>query len=110
MAEIFQVVALATYIAILVPRAHLLAEAITQGIFMAAMYQLFCLFVAYCGGEAELIRKVKPDTLNLRVGPCCCWPCCCCLPKLNLTKYELFIILFIVIIIIIICYSKITKL
>lgn len=81
-----QVVALVTYLAILVPRAHLLAEAITQGIFMAAMYQLFCLFVAYCGGEAELIRKVKPEAVNMRVGPCCCWPCCCCLPQLNLTK------------------------
>lgn len=82
----FQVVALVTYLAILVPRAHLLAEAITQGIFMAAMYQLFCLFVAYCGGEAEFIRKVKPVSVNMRVGPCCCWPCCCCLPQLNLTK------------------------
>ncbi|KAK9731226.1 Organic solute transporter Ostalpha [Popillia japonica] len=83
---VYPIVALSTYVAILVPRAHLLAEAITQGTFMAAMYQLFCLFVAYCGGEAELIRKVKPDSLNPRVGPCCCLPCCCCLPSLSINK------------------------
>lgn len=83
---LFQVVALATYVGSLVPRTHLLAEAATQGMFMVAMYQLFCLFVAYCGGEAELIRKVKPDVLNPKVGPCCCWPCCC-LPHLEINKY-----------------------
>lgn len=83
----FQVVAIATYCGIIVPRAHLLAEAVTQGIFMAGMYQLFCLLVAYCGGEAELVRKVKPNTMDTRVGPCCCWPCCCCLPSLEVNKY-----------------------
>ncbi|XP_068908548.1 organic solute transporter alpha-like protein [Tenebrio molitor] len=83
---VYPVVAVATYFAILVPRAHLLSEAITQGVFMAGMYQLWCLFVAYCGGEAELIRKVKPGTLNLRVLPCCCWPCCFFLPPIDVTK------------------------
>ncbi|XP_044254197.1 organic solute transporter alpha-like protein [Tribolium madens] len=83
---VYPVVALVTYFAILVPRAHLLSEAITQGAFMAGMYQLFCLFVAYCGGEAELIRKVKPGSLNLRVMPCCCWPCCFFLPPIEVTK------------------------
>lgn len=83
-----QVVAVATYCAILVPRAHLLAEAMTQGMFMASMYQLFCLFMAYCGGEANLIASVKPQSLDMQVPPCCCWPCCCCLPKFTLTKYD----------------------
>ncbi|XP_067011568.2 organic solute transporter alpha-like protein [Anabrus simplex] len=82
---VYPVVALATYCAIIVPRAHLLSEAVTQGMFMASMYQLFCLLVAYCGGEAELIRRVKPDSLNPRVGPCCCWPCCC-LPLCSVNK------------------------
>lgn len=83
----FQVVGIATYCAIVVPRAHLLAEAMTQGIFMASLYQLFCLFVAYAGGEAELIKRVKPDSLILKVPPCCCWPCCFCLPLLPINKY-----------------------
>ncbi|XP_018331653.1 organic solute transporter alpha-like protein [Agrilus planipennis] len=82
---LFAVVALATFCATIVPRSHLLAEAVTQGTFMAAMYQLFCLLVAYCGGEAELIRRVKPTTLKMKVGPCCCWPCCF-LPSLEMTK------------------------
>jgi organic solute transporter subunit alpha len=75
----------ATYCAIVVPRAQLLAEAVTQGVFMAALYQLFCLLVAYCGGEAELIRRVKPNSLNPRVAPCCCYPCCC-LPFMTVDK------------------------
>lgn len=83
---LFQVIAVATFFVILVPRAHLLAEALTQGMFMFGMYQLWCLFVAYCGGEAELVQKLKPGTLTLKVGPCCCWPCCSCLPTLNVEK------------------------
>jgi organic solute transporter subunit alpha len=79
----------ATYCAILVPRAHLLAEAMTQGMFMASMYQLFCLFMAYCGGEANLIASVKPQSLDMQVPPCCCWPCCFFLPKFTLTKYDI---------------------
>ncbi|XP_050523349.1 uncharacterized protein LOC126895477 isoform X2 [Daktulosphaira vitifoliae] len=87
--SVYPVVAIATYCAILVPRAHLLAEALTQGMFMASMYQLFCLFMAYCGGEANLIASVKPQSLDMQVPPCCCWPCCCCLPKFTLTKKHL---------------------
>ncbi|KAG5899977.1 hypothetical protein JTB14_034546 [Gonioctena quinquepunctata] len=83
---VYPVVSLVTYLAILVPRAHLLAEAITQGMFMSGMYQLFCLFVAYCGGEAQLVDKVKPANLILRVGPCCCWPFCSILPEYDVTK------------------------
>lgn len=74
--SVYPIVSLATLCAVVVPRAQLLAEAVTQGVFMAAVYQLWCLLVAYCGGEAELIRRVKPGSLNPRVGPCCCWPCC----------------------------------
>ena len=80
-----QVVAISTYCAMIVPRAQLLAEAVTQGMFMASLYQLFCLLVAYCGGEAELIMSVKPKSLNMKVPPCCCYPCCR-LPKLDVTK------------------------
>ncbi|XP_022183380.1 organic solute transporter alpha-like protein [Myzus persicae] len=87
--SVYPVVAVATYCAILVPRAHLLAEAMTQGMFMASMYQLFCLFMAYCGGEANLIASVKPQSLDMQVPPCCCWPCCCFLPKFTLTKKHL---------------------
>ncbi|KAB0799614.1 hypothetical protein PPYR_07494 [Photinus pyralis] len=83
---VYPVVAIATLCATIVPRSQLLAEAVTQGIFMIGMYQLFCLFVAYCGGEAELIRNVKPSGLNTKVAPCCCWPCCCCLPSFDINK------------------------
>lgn len=82
----FQVISLVTYFAILVPRSHLIAEAITQGMFMAGMYQLFCLFVAYCDGEAEVVRRVKPAKLSLQVNPLCCFPCCKLLPTFHVTK------------------------
>lgn len=82
----FQIVSAACFCSTVVPRSQLLSEAVTQFMFMAGMYQLFCLLVAYCGGEAELIRQVKPHSLNTRVGPCCCWPCCCCLPIMAVDK------------------------
>ncbi|XP_054262661.1 organic solute transporter alpha-like protein [Macrosteles quadrilineatus] len=84
--SVYPVVALSTYCATVVPRAQLLAEAVTQGVFMAGMYQLFCLMIAYCGGEAMLISRVKPLSLSPRVGPCCCWPCCGFLPVMHIDK------------------------
>ncbi|XP_014251223.1 organic solute transporter alpha-like protein [Cimex lectularius] len=84
--SVYPVVAIATYCATIVPRAQLLAEAVTQGMFMACLYQLFCLVVAYCGGEAEMIKKIHPGTLNMQVTPCCCWPCCSILPHVELKK------------------------
>ncbi|KAK9875846.1 hypothetical protein WA026_009633 [Henosepilachna vigintioctopunctata] len=88
--SVYPVIAVATFFAILVPRAHLLAEALTQGMFMVGMYQLWCLFVGYCGGEAEIVKKVKPGLLSLKVAPCCCWPCCIYLPTLNVNKNTLY--------------------
>ncbi|GLH09904.1 organic solute transporter alpha-like protein, partial [Gryllus bimaculatus] len=79
----FCVVAMASYCAVIVPRAQLLAEAVTQGAFTAAVYQLFCLLLAYAGGTGEATRAAKRGALDTRVGPCCCWPCCCCLPQLD---------------------------
>ncbi|XP_077299958.1 organic solute transporter alpha-like protein [Arctopsyche grandis] len=90
--SVYPVVGIATYCAVVVPRAQLLAEAVAQGMFMFAMYQLFCLMVAYCGGEAELIRHVKPNSLNPRVAPCCCWPCCCILPLLAVNKRNVLLL------------------
>ncbi|KAF6205018.1 hypothetical protein GE061_019185 [Apolygus lucorum] len=85
--SVYPVVAIATYCATIVPRAQLLAEALTQGMFMACLYQLFCLFVSYCGGEAQIINKVHPNLLSLQVAPCCCWPCFSfCLPTFAVTK------------------------
>ncbi|XP_071440856.1 organic solute transporter subunit alpha [Hetaerina americana] len=86
--SVYPVVAMSTYCAMVVPRAHLLAEAVTQGIFTAALYQLFCLCMSYGGGEAHMISAMSSDSLSLRVGPCCCWPCCC-LPNLQVNKRHI---------------------
>lgn len=59
-----KVVGMATYCAIVVPRAQLLAEAVAQGMFMFSMYQLFCLILGYCGGEAEMIRYIINVLVN----------------------------------------------
>ncbi|XP_060531683.1 organic solute transporter subunit alpha isoform X2 [Cylas formicarius] len=73
---VYPVTSLVSFFAILLPRANLLAEAITQGAFMAGMYKLFCLFMAYSGGCHQLAQMEGPKRLMLNVGPCCCWPCC----------------------------------
>ncbi|CAH0561297.1 unnamed protein product [Brassicogethes aeneus] len=93
---VYPVISLATYFAILVPRSHLIAEAICQGMFMAGMYQLFCLFLAYCDGEAEVVRKVSPAKLSLKVTPLCCFPCCGILPEYKVTKKSVRILRFMV--------------
>ncbi|KAK9503089.1 hypothetical protein O3M35_011735 [Rhynocoris fuscipes] len=90
--SVYPVVSIATYCATIVPRAQLIAEAVTQGMFMACLYQLFCLIVAYGGGEAQLVKKVHPNNLSLQVAPCCCWPCCSILPTFTLTKQRLNIL------------------
>lgn len=87
--SVYPVVSIVTYCAIVVPRAQLVVEAITQGTFMACLYQLFCLMIAYCGGEAEVVRAVKDKPVNLQVGPCCCYPCCFILPKLTISKRRI---------------------
>lgn len=51
-----QVAASAAFIVIVVPRARLLAEAVSQQAVMVAMYQLFNLLVADCGGVEQLVR------------------------------------------------------
>ncbi|XP_050297612.1 organic solute transporter alpha-like protein isoform X2 [Anthonomus grandis grandis] len=84
--SVYPVTCLVSYFAIIVPRSHLLCEALTQGMFMTGMYQLFCLFVSYCGGDAQLVKQVKPNELSMKVGPCCCWPCCSLLPTLKMEK------------------------
>lgn len=83
---VYPATCLLSFCAILVPRSQLLSEAITQGIFMSAMYQLFCLFVSYCGSSAELVKIVKPTKLTMKAGPCCCLPCCGRLPQYEVTK------------------------
>lgn len=54
----FQVAASAAFIAILVPRARIVAEALGQQAVMIGMYQLFCLLVVECGGVDQLVRLV----------------------------------------------------
>uniref|UniRef100_A0A069DYR0 Putative organic solute transporter alpha-like protein n=1 Tax=Panstrongylus megistus TaxID=65343 RepID=A0A069DYR0_9HEMI len=90
--SVYPVVSIATYCATIVPRAQLVAEAVTQGMFMACLYQLFCLIVAYSGGEAQLVKKVHPNNLSLQVAPCCCWPFCSFLPTFTLTKKKLSVL------------------
>lgn len=75
------------YLALIVPRAYALCEAVVQLMLMAAFYQLFCLFQTYCNGETQLIKKVGAVTLKLNTPPLCC--CCFCLPTFTVKKRTL---------------------
>ncbi|KPJ20021.1 Organic solute transporter subunit alpha [Papilio machaon] len=83
-----QLVASAAYIAIVVPRATLVAEAIAQEVVMVAMYNFFCLIIAECGGPSQFIRRAGESRLETRVLPCCCWPCCI-IPRPKIDKRSL---------------------
>ncbi|CAG4945866.1 unnamed protein product [Parnassius apollo] len=86
--SVYPLVASTALIAIVVPRATLLAEAIAQEVVMIAMYQFYCLIVAECGGTSQFIRRADESRLETRVMPCCCWPCCI-LPRPRINKRNL---------------------
>ncbi|XP_072931461.1 organic solute transporter alpha-like protein [Epargyreus clarus] len=73
---VYPVVAATAFITVVVPRARVLSEALAQQVVMVAMYHLFCLFIAECGGIKQLVRRAEGSKLETRVLPCCCWPCC----------------------------------
>ncbi|KAL1506285.1 hypothetical protein ABEB36_005677 [Hypothenemus hampei] len=83
---LYPTVGLLYYIALIIPRASLVLDAISQILISIGLYQLFCSFVAYCGGESELAVKLKDTQLIMKVPPCCCWFCCSCLPSPYVTK------------------------
>lgn len=89
---VYPVVATVTFSAVLVPRAQVIAESVSQSMFMCSMYQLFCLIVAYGGGESQLVKRLAPTEINMQVAPCCCWACCSFLPTYTLTKKRLKIL------------------
>ncbi|XP_045536893.1 organic solute transporter subunit alpha [Papilio machaon] len=86
--SVYPLVASAAYIAIVVPRATLVAEAIAQEVVMVAMYNFFCLIIAECGGPSQFIRRAGESRLETRVLPCCCWPCCI-IPRPKIDKRSL---------------------
>ncbi|XP_068630195.1 organic solute transporter alpha-like protein [Battus philenor] len=86
--SVYPLVASAAYIAIVVPRATLVAEAIAQEVVMVAMYQFYHLIVAECGGVSQFIRSAADKRLETRVMPCCCWPCCF-IPRPQINKRSL---------------------
>ncbi|XP_066252496.1 organic solute transporter alpha-like protein [Euwallacea similis] len=81
---VYPVICLLSYMTILVPRAYLLSDALMQVTLTSSLYQLFCLFVAYCEGEATLAKKVGDTKLSLKTNPLCC--CCSMLPAFDVTK------------------------
>ncbi|CAK1582712.1 unnamed protein product [Parnassius mnemosyne] len=93
--SVYPLVASAAFIAIVVPRATLLAEAIAQEIVMVAMYQFYCLIIAECGGTSQFIRRAGESRLETRVMPCCCWPCCI-LPRPQINKRNLICLRYLV--------------
>ncbi|XP_013194956.2 organic solute transporter alpha-like protein [Amyelois transitella] len=74
---VYPIVAAASLVAIIVPRAGVLCEAVAQEAVMLALYHFFCMILAECGGPDKLVRMSDETTRwQTRVLPCCCWPCC----------------------------------
>ncbi|XP_053608599.1 organic solute transporter alpha-like protein [Plodia interpunctella] len=73
---VYPVVAAASLVAIIVPRACVICEALAQQIVMIALYHFFCMILAECGGQDKLVRMSDETHWQTRVLPCCCWPCC----------------------------------
>ncbi|XP_063894514.1 organic solute transporter alpha-like protein [Helicoverpa armigera] len=86
--SIYPIVAATSFVTLIVPRSRVPTEAIAQETVMIALYQLFCLIVAECGGIEQFVRSGGGADLETRVLPCCCWPCCV-IPRPKLCKKSL---------------------
>ncbi|XP_022118989.2 organic solute transporter alpha-like protein [Pieris rapae] len=86
--SIYPIVAAAGLVTILVPRARIISEAIAQESVMIAMYHLYFMVLAECGGAQQLVRRSGGSQMETRVLPCCCWPCCI-LPRPQVKKKSL---------------------
>lgn len=86
---VYPVVAILSFVAMVVPRARLISEALAQQTVMLAMFQLFLFIIGDCGGSEQLVRRAEGAKLETRVLPCCCWPCCV-IPRPLLHKKRLF--------------------
>ncbi|XP_063538607.1 organic solute transporter alpha-like protein 2 [Cydia strobilella] len=73
---VYPVVSLSAFFALVVPRAQLLSEALSQEAVMLGLYHFYCLVVAECGGPELIVRRSEGAQLETRVLPCCFWPCC----------------------------------
>lgn len=52
----FQLVTISAFLVLVVPRARILGEAVAQMAVMIAMYHLYCMMIAECGGPENLVR------------------------------------------------------
>ncbi|XP_075976648.1 organic solute transporter alpha-like protein [Anticarsia gemmatalis] len=86
--SVYPIVAAGAFIAIIVPRFRIPAEAISQQTVTIALYHFFCLVIAECGGVEQLIRSTGGAELETRTLPCCCWPCCI-IPRPKIRKKSL---------------------
>ncbi|XP_015119893.1 organic solute transporter alpha-like protein 3 [Diachasma alloeum] len=68
--SVYPVASTCSLVALAIPRAQLLTEAITQISLTISMYRLYLLLIDV--GRRK-VTGVPP--MLLRVGPCCCWPC-----------------------------------
>lgn len=84
---VYPLAAAASLAAMAAPRGQLAAEAAVQVVFACCFCQLFRLLLTYGGGvEALSAAAGGVETLDVAVGPCCCWPCCALwLPRPALT-------------------------
>ncbi|XP_004928427.1 organic solute transporter alpha-like protein [Bombyx mori] len=85
---VYPIVASSAFLAIVLPRCRILAEAIAQEAVMIAMCHLYSMIITECGGPDQLIRRSSDARLETRVLPCCCWPCCL-IPRPKLQKRSL---------------------
>ncbi|XP_045499502.1 organic solute transporter alpha-like protein [Colias croceus] len=85
---IYPIVGAMGFVAIIVPRARIITEAVAQEAVMIAMYHIYFMIMAECGGTNQLVRRSGGSHLETRVLPCCCWPCCI-LPRPQIQKKTL---------------------
>jgi len=68
--SVYPIASLCSLVALALPRAQLLSDAVTQISLTIGLYRHYLLLIDVGRREVN-----KSPALKLRVGPCCCWPC-----------------------------------
>ncbi|KAK1788041.1 hypothetical protein P4O66_016514 [Electrophorus voltai] len=73
-----------------IPRATMFTDMTSNSYFAVVIYKVLILMLEECGGDEAFLRYSESQMFRINTGPCCC--CCLCLPRVPVTRYNLFIV------------------
>ncbi|XP_028822073.1 organic solute transporter subunit alpha [Denticeps clupeoides] len=73
-----------------IPRSTMFTDMISATYFAIVVFKFLILMIEECGGDDAFLKRSANKTLRISTGPCCC--CCPCLPRVPVTRRNLFML------------------